>query len=122
MKTEIGNNWLRLVKSNWREGDLIICFADQRAGLMQKPLGQILESKLSATVYVLSGLDSLNRPSTGLFSTLLLWAGFVVTVIGFFFIQVNIGTTREGWAHTVVLAITVLAEFWLIWVWNSLFG
>jgi len=122
VKTEVGNDWVRVVKSNWRECDLIVCYADHRTGLRQKPLGQILESKLKSTVYVLTGPDQPLRRNAGWLSTLLLWGGFAVLVMGFFFIQMNIDTTREGWVHTTVLAITVLVEFWLVWVWNSLFG
>lgn len=121
-KTEIGNNWLKVVKSNWREGDLIVCFAEQRTGLMQKPLGQILESKLNTTIYVLSGPDLPARRSAGWFSMLTLWGGFAVTAIGFFFLQVNIDNALRGWVNTVMLVLTVLVEFWLIWVWNSLFS
>ena len=121
-KTEIGNNWLRVVKSNWREGDLIVCFAGQRAGLIQKPLGQILESRLNAKVYFLSGPDAPVHRTAGWLSTLALWGGFAVTAIGFFFLQVNIDSALRGWTHTVMLVLTVLVEFWLIWVWNSLFS
>lgn len=122
-KTEIGNNWLRVVRSNWREGDLIVCFADQRTGLMQKPLGQILESRLNATVYFLSGPDAppVNR-TAGWLSTLTLWGGFAVTTLGFFILQVNIDRAMKGWTQMVTLVLTVLVEFWLIWVWNNLFS
>lgn len=122
VKTEIGNDWLKVVKSNWREGDLIACLADHRTGLMQKPLGQILESRLNATVYILYGFGSPNRRGLGLLSTLLLWTGFAVTVIGFFFLQVGLDQALSGWLHTLTFSLTVLVEFWLVWVWNNLFG
>jgi hypothetical protein len=121
-KTEIGNNWLKVVKSYWQEGDLIVCFAEQRTGLMQKPLGQILESRLNATVYLLSGPDAPAYRTAGWLSTPALWSGFAVTIISFFFLQVNLDNALRGWVHTVMLVLTVLVEFWLIWVWNSLFS
>ena len=121
-KTEIGNNWLRVIKSNWREGDVIICFAEQRTGLMQKPLGQILESRLNATVYLLSGPDVPVQRRAGWLSTLMLWGGFAVTAISFFILQVKIDKAIQGWASTITLVLTVLVEFWLIWVWNNLFS
>jgi hypothetical protein len=121
-KTEIGNNWLKVVRSHWREGDLIVCFADQRTGLMQKPLGQILESKLNATVYFLSGPAAPVQRTAGWLSRLSLWVGFAVTTIGFFILQVNIDRALRGGVHTVMLVLTVLIEFWLIWVWNTLFS
>lgn len=122
VKVEIGNDWLKVVKSNRRDGDLIVCFADHRTGLKQKPLGQILESKLNAAVYILSGFDSPDRQGAGWFSTLLLWSGFAITIIGFFFLEANLDRALRGWVHTVVLVLTVLVEFWLVWVWNSLFS
>lgn len=121
-KTEIGTNWLRVIKSNWREGDLIVCFAEQRTGLMQKPLGQILESRLNATVYLLSGPAAPVHRTAGWFSTVMLWGGFAVTAIGFFILQVNIDRAMRGWSQTITLVLTVLVEFWLIWVWNNLFS
>lgn len=121
VKTEIGNDWLKVVKSNWREGDLIVCYSDHRTGLKQKPLGQILESRLNAAVYILSGFGLPNRRGMGLLSTLLLWAGFAVTVIGFFFLQVSLDKALSGWVHTLTFSLTVLVEFWLVWVWNNLF-
>lgn len=122
VKTEIGHNWLRVVKSNWEEGDLIVCFAGQRTGVMQKPLGQILESRLDTTVYVLSGFDMPEHQKAGWFSTLVMWTGFVALITGFFFLQINIDRSLKGWPHTPMLALTALTEFWLIWVWNSLFS
>ena len=122
VKTEVGYDWLKVVKSNWRDGDLIVCFADHRTGLRQRPLGQILESKLNATVYVLTGPDQPGRRSAGWLSTLLLWTSFAVTVIGFFFLQVNLDRALKGWMNTATLSLTVIVEFWLVWVWNNLFS
>ena len=39
---EIGINWVDVVKRNYQAGDMIVCFAEHRAGLLQKPLTQIL--------------------------------------------------------------------------------
>src|SRR5688572_6714012 len=35
---EIGTNWLHFVKANYQAGDMIVCFAEQRAGLLHRPL------------------------------------------------------------------------------------
>ena len=121
-KTEIGNNWLKVVHSNWREGDLILCFANQQAGLLQRPLGQILESKLNTTVYVLPWLETTAHRTVGWLSTLTLWGGFIATAVGFFILQVNIDKAMKGGLQTMMLVLTVLVEFWLIWVWNKLFS
>lgn len=55
-KVEFGESWLNAVKSEWRRGDVIACFAEPPSHRVQKSLNQILESSLNATVYVLAGL------------------------------------------------------------------
>src|SRR5215204_2517248 len=55
-----GRNWVEAVKSRWQAGDMVVCCAEQRTGLWQKPLSQILHSDLNVPLYVLSGLYSQN--------------------------------------------------------------
>jgi hypothetical protein len=43
-KVAIGTNWMAVVKSNYKPGDAIVCFAEQRTGLLNRPLSQVLES------------------------------------------------------------------------------
>jgi hypothetical protein len=62
-KIELGNNWLSVVKSEWQEGDVIACFAEQRSGFAHRPLSQILESNLKSTVYIFTGLHQEERNS-----------------------------------------------------------
>lgn len=122
VKAEVGNDWLRVIRSNWREGDLIVCFVEHQTGWMRRPLGQILESKLKATVYILSEMDPPDDQSPSWSSTLLLWAGFAGILIGFLFLQINLDKALEGRVETVMVILTVLVEFWLVWAWNNLFG
>src|SRR5512143_910024 len=35
-RIETGSSWVNAVKSNARAGDMIVCFAEQRAGLLQR--------------------------------------------------------------------------------------
>jgi hypothetical protein len=60
-KVEIGTSWIELVKMNYEPGDVIVCLSDQRIGFLQRPLRQILESDLKATVYVLGPSRSFTR-------------------------------------------------------------
>lgn len=121
-KVEIGKNWVNAVKSNYHTGDIIVCFEEQRAGLMHKPLSQILESNLNATVYILSGLYQPERLGSNWLSTIILWSGFFGIIGGFLLLQVNIDPVSKDWGHTAALMLSIPVEFWLIWVWNSLFG
>ena len=69
-KVELGNNWVNVVKSNWRTGDMIVCFAEQHAGLLYRPLSQILQSNLEAPIYILSGLYPQNQSRLNTLSSL----------------------------------------------------
>ena len=71
-KMESGTNWLDVVKCNYRAGD-IVCLAEQRTGLLHKPLSQILESNVGAPVYILSGLNPERRSHSNWLSGIILW-------------------------------------------------
>jgi len=121
-KVEIGASWVNAVERIYQTGDIIVCFAEQQAGLLHKPLNQILEANLDAPVYILSGLYT--REYTGLswFSQAVAWTGSIGIIGGFFLLQSQIGLLPNDWTQTTLLILVVIFEFWLIWVWNSLFG
>src|SRR6266498_4387835 len=48
-RIEIGTNWLKAVKNNYRDGDMIVCIAEQSIGIRRQPLSQLLESTMRAT-------------------------------------------------------------------------
>jgi hypothetical protein len=121
-KIEIGNDWLSVVKSNWHEGDVIVCFTGQNSGLARRPLNQILESNLKATVYVLTDLEENNarvRPSW--VSTAIAWSGSIGIILGFFWLQSRLVHPPADWMHTALLYVSIFAEAGLVWIWNSLF-
>ncbi len=74
-KVEIGTSWVDVVKRNCQTGDMIVCFAEQRAGFLHRPLSQILESNLNFPVYILSGLYPQKTKSNWL-SQVIVWSGF----------------------------------------------
>ena len=120
-KIEIGNDWLNAVKSEWHEGDVIVCYAEQRSGLTRRPLSQILESNLNATVYVLGGFhQEVHMRSSWIFNTLA-WAGSIGIILGFFWLQSKLGQFSTDWAYSTLLYISLFAEAGSIWAWNSLF-
>jgi hypothetical protein len=120
-KVEFGNCWVNVVKSNWQPGDVIVCFAEQRAGLFYRPLSQILQSDLDISLYILSGLRSKNPSTINGLSRIALWAGFLAIVVGSFLLQIRFTTLLQDSAQTTLLILSALAEFWLIWAWNNLF-
>jgi hypothetical protein len=120
-KIEFGSNWLDVVKSNWHEGDLIVCFAEQHIGFAKRPLSQILESNLSAVVYVLSGFLQSEQPRLNWLPSTAMWAGAIGIIVGFLWMQVKLTQLPQDWAHTLLLYISLLAEFGVVALWNSLF-
>jgi hypothetical protein len=119
-KVDIGTNWLHIVRTNYQEGDVIVCFAEQRTGLWRRPLSQILESNLKATVYILSGLTPQKSNSSN-FLQISAWLGSIAIVISFGILQARVVQLPEGWLQSILFLLLIVPEFWLIWSWNSLF-
>jgi hypothetical protein len=120
-QVDSGSNWLDVVKKNFQAEDRIVCFAEQRAGLLRKPLSQILESNFNGTVYILSGMTPQTSRSNRLLP-FLAWIGSLGIVIGFGILQAKIVQLPQNSIQNALLILSIFPEFWLIWVWNSLFG
>jgi hypothetical protein len=116
---ETGTNWVTIVKRNYQQGDLVVCFAEQRAGLMQKPLSQILQASLKIPVYILSGIFW-KKPGLNWRSQVTLWVGHIGIVLAFSLLQFRIVQLPKDGFQSVLLLLSILPEFWLIWVWNNL--
>jgi hypothetical protein len=120
-KVEMETNWVDSVKRNYQPGDTILCFAEQRAGLLHRPLSQILQSNLSTPVYILSGLYQ-PKPRWSLLSQIAAWMGFLGILAGFFVLQINIIQSSKGGLESILLIFSLIPEYWLIIFWNSLLG
>ena len=120
-KVEIGTNWVDLAKRNSQTGDMIVCFAEQRVGLLHRPLRQILESNLNIPVYILSGLYPQKSKSNWL-SQVMAWSGSIGIIFGFFLLQVKIEQLPNDWFQNALLIFSIIPELWLAWIWNRLFG
>lgn len=114
-KVEFGTSWVDIVKRNYETGDMIVCFEEQRAGLLHRPLSQILESNLNIPVYILSGLYPQKSKSNWL-SQVIVWSGFIGIIICFGILQVKIVQLPEDWFQNALLIFSVILELWLIWV------
>jgi hypothetical protein len=119
-KVEKGTNWVDVVKRNYQANDMIVCFAEQRAGLLQKPLSQILESNLIIPVYVVSGVN-IPKPKSNRLEEVTAWLGSIGMIAGFGLLQVKIMQVSAGWFQTLILILVVISEIWLIYVWDSWF-
>jgi len=117
----VGGGWLARIRSVWQPGDVVVCHTAQqvRAGLSLRPLGLALSEALAAPVYVLNGLCAPEaaewaRAARGL----LFWAGALVVVGAFLWLQASIQRLAEGWATSLLLVLSVMAEFGLLAAWN----
>lgn len=122
VQVELGSNWVKAVKSNVQDGDMIVCFAEQHAGLLHKPLSQILRANLNTPVYILSGLSPQNPARPHWLSQGMAWIGSMGIIVGSFILQIQIVSLSENWAQTTLLILSVIGEVLAIWGWNSLFS
>ena len=116
-----GTNWVAAVKNHYEVGDIIVCSAEQRTGLLQRPLSQMLESNLKATIYILSGFAP-SKSRSNVISLIAFWLGFISIILGFGLLQTKIVLIPGTSVQNILLILSILPEFWLIWTWNSLFG
>lgn len=120
-KIEIGNDWLSVVKSNWREGDVIVCFAGHNSGLARRPLSQMLQTSLNATVYVLSDIHPQQDQSRNWKADIMAWTGSFGIILGFFWLQATLIQFPKQWAYMTLFYISLFLEAGSLYGWNSLF-
>ncbi|MBC7875838.1 MAG: hypothetical protein H7Y59_01595 [Anaerolineales bacterium] len=116
-----GKDWAEAVKSRWQAGDIVVCFSEQRVGLLRKPLSEVLQSELNIPLYILSGLYPKNSPRPNWPAQIAAWTGSVVIILGFFLLQVKVDHLAKDWSHTLLLLLSIPIEVSMIWGWNSLF-
>lgn len=116
-----GNDWIKQVKSIYRSGDVIACYAGQRVGLMQKPLHEILRLQWDATIYVLSADRPIKNSRPNLLSQVAFWLGALAIVGAFLGLEVNIVQLPQDWAHNLLFYLCVFVEIGILWFWNSFF-
>jgi hypothetical protein len=121
-RIEFGSDWLALIRAHVQTGDALVCFTGQRSGLNGRPLYQLLETKLNVAVYVLSDLTPGEGSPVKWIPALSSWIGSAAIILGFFWMQASLITPPQDWAHTAMLVVSIPAEMWLVWFWNSLFG
>ena len=114
----VGTDWMNMIKPYYEAGDIIVCFAGQRTGSLRRPLSQVLESNLKATVYILSA-PTLEQPASNILLRVITWLGSMGMIIGFGILQGNIVRLPAGWLQTILLILSIIPEFWLIYTWHA---
>jgi len=121
----LGKNWVDAVCEVWQPGDLVICYAEQTisiSGAARYPLWVALSNRLDASVFALTGFcrESLRRPRTR--ATEAVWWGVALALVAARaagVLQAWISQHVIGWAHQILLILSVLAEIGLLWIWNQ---
>lgn len=120
-KIESGTNWLSMVKSEFREGDMIACLDERLMGGARRPLSQLLQANLSVTVYVINGTllpVEYSRPRW--LTSLIAWGGSLGIIAAFFWLQIKLGASSSTVADALFY-ISLFIEAGSIWGWNILF-
>jgi hypothetical protein len=82
----------------------------------------MLQPNFDIPVYFLSGLHPQNPPGPGRLSQAMAWAGSIGILLAATALQIRVTSLPQDWFQTTLLILSVIAEAWLIGVWNSLFG
>lgn len=116
-----GSSWLKVLRPLVQPGDVIVCLADQmvtRLGRSGVPLSQHLSARLGEVVYVLDGCSAPPvRPRREIWPTIRATVPLAI-IAGFLEFQMWITTqVVRGPASSSMLALSVVVEFSLIWLW-----
>lgn len=118
---ERGTGWVEAIRHYYQASDILVCIADPATGIGRKPLSQVLESSFSAPVYILSGPSPQRQLRSTWLSGVMSWTGSIAIIAGAFLLQIQIVSITADVAQTILLILSMVAEIWLIWAWNSLF-
>jgi hypothetical protein len=121
-KIEFGSNWLKVVKANWHEGDVLVCFNGQYTGLTRRPLSQLIKSNLNLNVYTLEGFCPDDPPRKNRLSSAMAWVGSLSIIAVFFWMQAQIIQLPEVWAQNALMYLSLAIEVGLIWICNTIFS
>lgn len=118
----LGDDWMERVRAFWQPGDILVCYQGEDGGIGQRPLDHVLRSNFDGPVYLLPARTAARPHQPGAWSNAVSTAGSIGVVVGFFFLQIRIVQLLHDWEQTALLALSVLFEVVLIWVWDSLTG
>jgi hypothetical protein len=121
IRIERGSDWVSAIRSQLQKGDMIVCFSGQRTGVLRRPLSKVLESHLSAPIYIISGQSSRNRARPHWPLQVVMWTGFSGIIAGATLLQIRLVALPNDWIQSTLMVISVIAEAWSIWIWNGLF-
>ena len=116
-----GVSWMKKMEEIISPGDMIVIQAKEELSTEGRSRSHNFASRFQAPIYILSALKLPRSKHHGILSQFIIWLVAIGIMAGFFLIQVKIGLLPKDWAHTTLLGVSVLIEFGLIMVWNSMF-
>ncbi len=118
--------WIEAVKEVWREGDLIICLEDHkvRQYLVQSiGLGRKIFATLHVPILILQDIHILSQSSfQNAVREVVSWLLFILTILFFTLLQIQIDQANTGWQGNVLLCLTLIMEYYVIWKINAFFN
>ncbi len=120
-KIEVGRSWLKAIQPYWREGDMVVCFAETGLGLRDQKLRQLLESAFGASVYVVADLLP-RKPNSFSFlkSNAFTWISSLALIVGFFVLQVKLFPLMSDRWNNFLLYFSIVIEAVSVWLLNGL--
>ncbi len=122
IRIECGREWLAKLRSLLQPGDLLACHSEDRVGLLERPMSDILSSNLTMPIYTLSGLNSEHRQPRSYVAQAAAWLISLASIAGFFVMEARVVTAIQGWEQSALLLVALIGEAGLIWVVNSILG
>jgi hypothetical protein len=120
VESVISKDWITAIQSRCQPGDMVVCLEEKPAGVLRKPLDQLLQPVLSVPLYILSGLSYQTDSPANARSQTVAWIGFLAIILGFLVLQVKIYQFASDW-QTMLEITSTAVEFWALWKWNRLF-
>lgn len=120
IRIEQGRDWISKVRAILAPGDMLACYSEGRAGMLERPLSDVLASGLSMPVYTFAGLRGEGGRRPSILAQVVSWAGSLGSIGAFMLLQARIVIGIQGWPQSVLLLITLLAEVGTVWLVNSL--
>ncbi len=120
VQIECGRDWMNKLRSLLRPGDMLACYSEDKAGILERPLNDILSSGLNMPVYTFAGLTAPQSPRQNRWTQIASWAASLASIGGFLMLGARIVIAVQGWLQSVLLLVALLVEVAVVWFINSL--
>ncbi len=120
IQIECGRDWMNGLRSLLRRGDVLACYSEDRAGILERPLNDILCSGLNMPVYTFAGLTAPKSPRQNRWTQMASWVASLASIGGFLMLGARIVIAVQGWLQSVLLLVALLVEVAVVWFVNSL--